>query len=66
MTLTGMQIFKLLPKTNCTICGFPTCFGLCYESGGEPRVAIRFCSELTIDLSWHILHSYFKLATQLF
>jgi CO dehydrogenase/acetyl-CoA synthase gamma subunit (corrinoid Fe-S protein) len=25
MTLTGMQIFKLLPKTNCTICGFPTC-----------------------------------------
>jgi acetyl-CoA decarbonylase/synthase, CODH/ACS complex subunit gamma len=25
MPLTGIQIFKLLPKTNCTICGFPTC-----------------------------------------
>ncbi len=25
MGLTGIQIFKLLPKTNCGECGFPTC-----------------------------------------
>ncbi len=25
MGLTGIQIFKLLPKTNCTECGIPTC-----------------------------------------
>ena len=25
MGLTGIQIFKLLPKTNCTECGVPTC-----------------------------------------
>jgi len=25
MGLTGIQIFKLLPKTNCADCGFPTC-----------------------------------------
>ncbi|RJQ54619.1 MAG: acetyl-CoA decarbonylase/synthase complex subunit gamma [Nitrospiraceae bacterium] len=25
MALTGVQIFKLLPKTNCKKCGFPTC-----------------------------------------
>lgn len=25
MALTGIQIFKLLPKTNCAECGFPTC-----------------------------------------
>ena len=25
MALTGLQIFKLLPKTNCKECGFPTC-----------------------------------------
>jgi acetyl-CoA decarbonylase/synthase complex subunit gamma len=25
MALTGIQIFKLLPKTNCKECGFPTC-----------------------------------------
>ena len=25
MGLTGIQIFKLLPKTNCGECGSPTC-----------------------------------------
>ena len=25
MALTGIQIFKLLPKTNCRECGVPTC-----------------------------------------
>ena len=25
MALTGIEIFKLLPKTNCTECGVPTC-----------------------------------------
>ena len=25
MALTGIQIFKLLPKTNCGKCGIPTC-----------------------------------------
>ncbi len=25
MALTGIQIFKLLPKTNCKECGVPTC-----------------------------------------
>ena len=25
MALTGIQIFKLLPKTNCGECKFPTC-----------------------------------------
>jgi acetyl-CoA decarbonylase/synthase complex subunit gamma len=25
MALTGIEIFKLLPKTNCGECGVPTC-----------------------------------------
>jgi len=25
MAITGLQIYKLLPKTNCKECGFPTC-----------------------------------------
>ena len=25
MALSGLQIFKLLPKTNCKECGKPTC-----------------------------------------
>lgn len=30
MALTGLEIYKLLPKTNCRECGFPTClaFGM--------------------------------------
>ena len=25
MALSGMQIYKLLPRTNCKECGYPTC-----------------------------------------
>ena len=25
MALSGLDIYKLLPKTNCKECGFPTC-----------------------------------------
>jgi len=25
MALSGLAIYKLLPKTNCKECGFPTC-----------------------------------------
>ena len=25
MALTGMAIYKMLPRTNCGDCGFPTC-----------------------------------------
>src|SRR5512133_3451493 len=25
MALTGLEIYKLLPQTNCKECGFPTC-----------------------------------------
>lgn len=28
MALTGLQIYKLLPQTNCKECGFPTCMAL--------------------------------------
>jgi acetyl-CoA decarbonylase/synthase complex subunit gamma len=36
MALTGIQIFKLLPKTNCKKCGFPTClaFAMKLAQGG--------------------------------
>jgi len=35
MALTGIQIFKLLPKTNCKECGVPTClaFAMNLDSG---------------------------------
>jgi acetyl-CoA decarbonylase/synthase complex subunit gamma len=35
MALTGIEIFKMLPKTNCKECGFPTClaFAMSLASG---------------------------------
>ena len=37
MALTGLQIFKQLPKTNCKECGFPTClaFAMKVAAGQE-------------------------------
>ncbi len=36
MALSGVEIFKLLPKTNCKKCGFPTClaFAMKLAQGG--------------------------------
>lgn len=31
MALSGLQIFKLLPKTNCKECGFPTCMAFAMQ-----------------------------------
>lgn len=46
MALTGVQIFKLLPKTNCKKCGFPTClaFAMKLAQGG---VDISACPDIS-------------------
>ncbi|MHB1326434.1 MAG: (Fe-S)-binding protein, partial [Thermoleophilia bacterium] len=31
MALSGLQIFKLLAKTNCKECGFPTCMAFAMQ-----------------------------------
>ena len=33
MALSGMQIYKLLPRTNCKECGFPTCMAFAMQVG---------------------------------
>ena len=47
MALTGMQIFKLLPKTNCKECGVPTClaFAMNLASGKAELDACPYVSE---------------------
>ena len=47
MALTGIQIFKLLPKTNCKKCGFPTClaFAMKLAQGGVELSACPDVSE---------------------
>ena len=47
MALTGIQIFKLLPKTNCGECGVPTClaFAMNLAAGRAELSACPYVSE---------------------
>ena len=47
MALTGIQIFKLLPKTNCKECGIPTClaFAMNLAAGKAELSACPYVSE---------------------
>ena len=47
MALSGIQIFKLLPKTNCGECGTPTClaFAMNLASGKAELDACPYVSE---------------------
>ncbi len=47
MALTGIQIFKLLPKTNCKECGVPTClaFAMNLASGKAELEACPYVSD---------------------
>ena len=41
MPLTGIQIFKLLPKTNCGECGVPTCLAFAMSlAAGKAELAV--------------------------
>lgn len=47
MALTGIEIFKLLPKTNCGQCGVPTClaFAMSLAAGKAELAKCPFVSE---------------------
>ncbi len=47
MPLTGIEIFKLLPKTNCGECGVPTClaFAMSLATGKAELIACPYVSE---------------------
>ncbi|GAG54695.1 unnamed protein product [marine sediment metagenome] len=47
MPLTGIEIFKLLPKTNCGECGVPTClaFAMNLAAGKAELSACPYVSE---------------------
>ncbi len=45
---TAVEIYKLLPKTNCGTCGTPTCFGFAaalFAFAGMRCRAVRFAAE---------------------
>jgi len=47
MALTGVQIYKFLPKTNCKECGFPTClaFAMKLAAGGVELALCPYVSD---------------------
>ncbi len=42
MALTGLEIFKLLPKTNCKKCGMPTCLAFAMQLA-QKRAKLEDC-----------------------
>ena len=42
MALTGIQIYKLLPQTNCKECGFPTCLAFAMKLAAK-QVELSSC-----------------------
>ena len=48
MALTGMQIYKSLPRTNCKECGFPTCMAFAMQVAAGQK-ALADCPEISDD-----------------
>ena len=46
MALTGLDIFKLLPKTNCKKCGMPTCLAFAMQLA-QKRAKLESCPEVS-------------------
>ena len=46
MALTGIQIYKLLPQTNCKECGFPTCLAFAMKLAAK-QVELAGCPYVT-------------------
>ncbi|MGQ9573733.1 MAG: acetyl-CoA decarbonylase/synthase complex subunit gamma [Thermoguttaceae bacterium] len=48
MALTGLEIYKHLPKTNCKDCGFPTCLAFAMKMAAK-QVALDKCPHVTAE-----------------
>jgi acetyl-CoA decarbonylase/synthase complex subunit gamma len=46
MPLTGLEIYKLLPKTNCKDCGFPTCLAFAMQLAAK-KVELQKCPHVS-------------------
>lgn len=46
MALSGVQIFKLLPKTNCKKCGFPTCLAFAMKLA-QRQATLESCPDVS-------------------
>ncbi|MDP2661200.1 MAG: acetyl-CoA decarbonylase/synthase complex subunit gamma, partial [Dehalococcoidia bacterium] len=46
MALTGLEIYKLLPKTNCKKCGFPTCLAFAMKLS-QKGIELSACPDVS-------------------
>jgi len=49
MALSGLEIYKLLPKTNCKKCGFPTCLAFAMQLAAK-KVSLEKCPDVTDEV----------------
>lgn len=49
MALSGLQVYKLLPKTNCKDCGFPTCMAFAMQLAAG-KVDLDRCPHVAEDI----------------
>lgn len=49
MALSGLQIFKLLPKTNCKECGLPTCLAFAMKLANK-AASVEDCPDASDEL----------------
>ena len=50
MAKSGIEIFKLLPKTNCKKCGMPNCLTFAMKVAGG-KASIEECPEIAPDVA---------------
>jgi acetyl-CoA decarbonylase/synthase complex subunit gamma len=56
MALSGIQIYKLLPQTNCKECGFPTCLAFAMKLAAK-QVELSACPYVTEESKTQLAES---------
>jgi len=56
MALSGIQIYKLLPQTNCKACGFPTCLAFAMKLAAK-QVELSACPYVTEESKTQLAES---------
>jgi len=56
MALSGIQIYKLLPQTNCKECGFPTCLAFAMKLAAK-QVELSLCPYVTEEAKAQLAES---------
>jgi acetyl-CoA decarbonylase/synthase, CODH/ACS complex subunit gamma len=56
MALSGLEIFKRLPKTNCKDCGFPTCLAFAMQVAAG-KVGVDKCPHLSEEVKKELMEA---------